>query len=729
MAISVSKDSKSKKADKKTEEKPSIRPFIQKDNVSYAYEETKRYLKRYTDPFDEFERLARNRPSPDISPELPKITDGTLAAIVQEQPKRIVQQIPTGLITCKDYPEYADAAQYVLSEKLIPMSNRMGSELQKSWNMIGKAETYGLSASYTFFTQTGSEMHTDWVIPYIKDIFIEKGKVFAPDSNILFMRSWYQKRDIKAIIDREKKFAEKDKNYTSDWDLKLLADLMDNGETGKSENEKTPAEREKGGDAGGIEVIHAFQRGERAEFYSFSPRFEDGKVIRTKINQDPRGNMPIDFMYCNIDLSNPYGRGQVELSGGVQNLIDQQMQMFQFMTTMEMGPPLQVWGTVNKASLKLRPNSIWDMGTNGNNKVDPYAPSNYALQNYTPNAQFLQSKIYALNSSQDHSIGAENGNAGQSKTQAGVQAGEARLGISDNYLRKQYEAWKGDQYETGVNIYFSEMTGKGTVTIPKERIKDVAKTHAAKFLKKDGTLEIPYKEINDVVFRFKVDASSSEVKENSENVEKLTEIYKILQSDPDPNLADKKTKLLKVLIDEIGAEGTDELFPEESEDAAEGMQQQGPDPQMIQQMIMQMLQEIVPEAVKQSVKQAVQEQDQGVKQQQNALKSRELDIKERQMQADTAIKAHDSVSKAMQADDAHDLAESQHNLHTLQALQDPGEEEQIPEDAPLSPEETKVVEALTTQGFNEQDSEQAIIMARQGRPIEEIMQLLRSKHG
>jgi hypothetical protein len=584
---------------------PNPSPFITADTAFDAYDESRRWLRPYFDPLDEFERIARNRPSTKIDPSLPKITDGTMAAIVQEQPKRIIQQIATGLVNCDEYPEYAMIADLVHSKKLIPMYNRMGDALQKHWNMLGKAMTYGRSTSYTFFTSTNGVLHTDFNIPYAKDILTEKGKVFAPDSNIRFMRSWYQGRDIDAIILKEKALEANIKGYKSDWDLPGLAAFKAGGASAKPADLQTPAEKEKGGDSGGFEVIHAFQKGVKAEFYSFAPRMYETKdsshngMLRTKTNADPRGFIPLDDLYCNIDLSNPMGRGQIELSGGVQNLIDQQMQMFQFMMTMMMGPPLQVWGSVKKSTLKFRPNSVWDMGSVATNKVEPYAVNNEAISNFPNNYGLLKSQILNLNSSQDNSISAEAGNPSQSKTQAGVQQQAARLGVSDNYLRKQFEAWFSGQAETSINVYFAEMTGKPTMKLEGEELKEIMKTPAKKYVDKNGVLTIPYKEITNTTFKFTVDASSSEVKEDADNADKLAQALALIQKSEDPTIRAAEVKVTKLLLDEIGAEGTDDLFPDDTKLGPDGqpMPQPGAQPAIDPQAIVQLVQQTVQQAV------------------------------------------------------------------------------------------------------------------------------------
>lgn len=744
-------------------------PFITASTAFNAFDESNKWMRPYFDPINEYERIARARPSEKIDPQLPKVVDGTMAAIVQESPKRVIQQIATGLVECIEYPEYAKIADIVHRNKLIPMYNRMGDALSKHWNMLTKALTYGRSTSYTFFTSTNGVMHTDFIIPYVKDVISEKGKVYAPDSNVRFMRSWYQQRDLVAIINKEKTLEATIRGYKSDWDLPELARFAAGGASAKPADQQTPAERERGVDTGGFEVIHAFQKGVGAEFYSFSPQHEQGKSLRTKTNRDPRGLMPLDDLYCNIDLSNPLGRGQIELSGGIQNLIDQQMQMFQFMMTMLMGPPLQVWGNVDKNRLKFRPNAIWDMGQNGNNKVEPYQVNNEAISNFPNNYGLLKSQIMNLNSSQDHSISSEAGNPAQSKTQAGVQAAESRLGVSDNYLRKQFEAWFNAEAETSINIYFSEMEGTPTMKLEGEDLKDIMKTPASKFVDEDTKeLKIPYTQISKVSFKFQVDASSSEVKEDANNAEKLTAALALIQKSEDPTIRAAEVKITKLLLDEIGAEGTDDLFPDEN------------DGQAMQSSLMGSITPIIQQTVMETVQQAMEQQKQDPKPLADSVKFSPNDLtpaERAQVLEQGGVKADPqghaatpaAVDQAMEiAKTAHSNTMDIHNAATTASQPQPidpnspeviqakaaakpaeggsskttqqssssstaNEPQPDPENAQdglheLNPEEQQIVQALLQRGFNEQDAEQAIVMMRNGTPPEEIIATLGAKY-
>ncbi len=797
-------------------------PFINKDDAYTAYDESRKWLRTYFDPLQEFERLARNRPSDKIDPSLPRVTDGTLAAIVQEQPKRIIQKPPVGLVHSNDHLDYAAVADVVLTNRLMPMYNRMGSLIQKSWNMVGKSMTYGMSTSYTFFTNTNGQLHTDFVIPYIKDVLCEKGKIFAPDSNIRFMRSWYQKRDLQAIIEREKTMMEGDKKYTSDWDLKALADFIQGGASAKPADTQTPAEREKGdGYTGGYEVIHAFQKGVGAELYSFSPQFEQGKPLRTKINADPRGKIPLDDLYCNIDLSNPLGRGVVELSGGVQNLIDQQMQMFQFMSTLEMGPPLQVWGNVNKASLKFRPNAIWDMGAAGTNKVEPYVVSNNMMTNFSTNYGLLKSQIMNLNSSADHSISASDGNSQQSKTQAGVQASEQRLGVSDNYLRQQYEAWFKSQSETSLNIFFSEMQGNEKIQLNSLEIDKLKSGPAVKFLSGEK-LEVDYKQVKDVVFSMTVEPGSSREQDDIDQLAKMQEMMTEVNANPLVTnwflgQSGKKLKMGELFtqrFQRMGIKNIDAILVDMDAKEAEAAKQQpfpiidkpqirintadltaeqiaaalaaggvqspqsqpqqgmppGLSPQGMADFMVEMTkaqgaaggsgpnpdelalkqQELQLKAQGQEHQQATDQAKLGLEvaktAHQHTMDMHNADQQQQQQQMDNAMTLNSASQSAQDQQFQHEQGQAQQELaaktagvksktkskkpvakttmKTETGVSAPTPQPQL---HALQPEEQQTVHDLLQRGFNAQDVEQAIIMLRQGMPLEQVIQTLGAK--
>lgn len=556
--------------------------YLTKDNFKKTWSESEEYTRRLFDPFKEYERIARNRPHPKIDPAYPKVTDGTLASIIQETPKRYIQQIPTGVVEVKGGPEWLPIfANFKLQKDIIPHANCQADVLQKSWNAGSKSMTYGSQSAYVYFDNYGEYYGPNFKLPYVTDVYLEKGKLTDRESNIIFLRCYYQKRDIEAIIDKEKKLAkaakERGEKYESTWKLDVLERIKDL-EDHKEDKQRTPIDREKSVNQGGIEIIHGFQRGVGADFISWAPSVSE--VVRVKKNKDPRGCIPIHFLYCNIDLSNPYGRGVVEQSGGKQNLLDGQMQAFQYTSALQYAPPVKIKGSIRRGSIKFVPNAVWDLGKDPNNDVTTVDINNAAINNFSNNYGLIKSQILNENSSLDTSVSAEVGNPGFSKTPAGVDAQQQRLGVSDNYLRKQFESWFQEVCETMLNIHFAEMSGVREEILDKSTADKIRALAPELFVSEDpeeDTILVDYDALGHEPIYFEVDATTSSAKDDAEQIENLTRLMDTL-SKYGGLPPEKQMALLNKVITKFGIEDPEDvLFTKEEIEAAKEqaqMQQQ-----------------------------------------------------------------------------------------------------------------------------------------------------------
>ena len=521
--------------------------LLDPDKFKDQYDAAHTAMRPLWDNFDEYERLARNKPHPKVvSARMPTVTDGTLSAVITAQPKRIVQQIPTGMVKSIDQPELAEITGFIWRDYILKNANYNGTPLLKSWIMLRKALTYGMQASYNFFRASGDYYGADFSIPYIRDIIFERGKTYGPDCDVLYMRQWYTPDQIQVIIDRETKLSGKAKArnevYSGAWDVGQLKRLKDTARQ-KDADAATPAEREKGLVNKYIEVIHGFQSGVGAKFYSFAPDLMDGAggkesgngIIRTRTNKDPRGKMPIEFLYADVDLSNAMGIGYPEISGGMQNLLDSEVQSYQLMQRLMLNPPVMKWGTgIRGATIKYKPNAVWDMGSDPNSKIEPVDINNHALANFPNNFGLLKSQILNMTANSQQNISAEAGNT-NSKTPAGVAAGQEHLGFDDNYLRKQYEAWWEANAETMLNIHFAETNGKREIDLTEEFLENIMPNMQPgqpvdiNEMKKKAVID--YTAIK-TKLKYTVDPTTSESPDDAEQFAKLQELLKEAQNAP-----------------------------------------------------------------------------------------------------------------------------------------------------------------------------------------------------
>ena len=480
------------------------------------------------DPLDEFERIARNLPLQTIDKKYPRVTDGTTSSIVKKTPRRILQQIPTGTVISDTNDWLSIVASFIYLNRILPNANEMYALIQKCWLMISRTLTYGAAHSQTPFMKRGDYFGTDLSIPYIKNVYYEPGKLSNNDSNCLFVDAWYQPADIDAIIKKEKSLAKKAKKrnepYEPTWDIAALQDIKKNIQAKTTEEESKYSKNNSSSDQdSGIKLTHAFQIGVDAEFYTFHLQSE--QIVRTKKNKDPRGKMPVQTMYFEVDGINPLGTGLVEQLAPLQNLMDAEMQMYQWSRALMLDPPAIKRGTWTKSKAKYEPGILVDLGNDPIATWEPVKLDTTAINNFPDNYGLMKSQLLNMAASPDTSISSSIGNPGFSKTPAGVNVQQANISVDDNYIRKQFESWFEEWSETAINLYFAERTGKEELQLDKETAQKLRKLEVQGklkpgFVSDDDKIIIDYDAATEVL-RFEVDASTSNMKNDAQQLEAL----------------------------------------------------------------------------------------------------------------------------------------------------------------------------------------------------------------
>jgi hypothetical protein len=420
---------------------------------------------------------------------------------------------------------------------------------------------------------------------YWGDLFFQPGKKSGYACNYVFVRAWWQKEDIESLIDSQKDVKD------SSWDIEALKGVL-NALIEKDAKARTAHETDRGGETTGIELVTGFQKGLKAKFYTFNP--DKKLIVRTKVNKDPRGKYPIDFMYGDTDGSNPCGRGIVELVGGLQNLIDSDMQMYQYNRALMLAPPVVKYGNIPMSQVKLVPNAVIDASTDPNAKIVPLTIDTTAVVNYPALYGLQKSQLLNLVSSPDTSISADIGNPGFSKTPAGINQQKANISVDDNYVRKMFESWFENWSETAINLYFAERSGKDILQLDDDTADKLRKLGAeGKFdlelLSDDNQILIDY-DTDTPALKFRVDASTSKMKDDSDQLEALSNLLAAVESVPMlaqllSQFPDKLIGAYNSLVSNSGVEDPEKLSI--NDDEVKQMQVQQQQAQMAQQQAMQ----------------------------------------------------------------------------------------------------------------------------------------------
>lgn len=199
-----------------------------------------------------------------------------------------------------------------------------------------------------------------------------------------------------------------------------------------------------------------------------------------------------------------------------------------------------------------------------------------ALNNFSSDYSLFKSQILALNNNGDTSTSSETNNPGFSKTQAGVQAQQLKLGVSDNYMRKQYEAWWSDNCETMLNMHFANKHGMEEIELDADTARKVREIDPT-LVTEENKYVIDYDEYTERL-EFTVDASTSDKESDEKQMENIDTILQRIESSPMLQqimglYPEKQAELYNKVISLSGVEGADDLMVD-AEQFAEQMNQQ-----------------------------------------------------------------------------------------------------------------------------------------------------------
>jgi hypothetical protein len=533
--------------------------YIEPENLKQEYEQAKNKMAGFFKDFSEFERIANAEPK-NVKEGNPDVTDATTASFIETRPKAIVQKNPTGKVILDDKsPELSELLNEVVDNVILPNTTTGGSVKTKCLSVVRNMLIYGSQPALVFIRNEDNYFGADFTIVDIQDVYLEPGKTNAKDCNYIFLNTWYTKSDIKNIIYNEKELA-KDKDYKTTWNLKKLEELQE--KTTAKDTDISITETEQ---AEFIKLVCVFQRGVDNVFYTFDP--DTGEIVREWKNIDPSGKIPIIYAYYDPDGKNPLGLSAIRLTRRLQDMLDIHHQNYQFQVGLKSAPPTKIRGNVNTESIVYEPYAVWDLGSDPNADAAVVQTDNTLINTFPTVQGILKSNILNITNNGDTSISAEVGNPGFSKTPAGVNAQQDRINIADNYLRGQFEEWFGEILETMLNLHIAaHYQAEIDQVVPlSQRFIETKRKIDPEFRLTKETIE--YSELKDLLVKFKVDASSSKLDNDHEQLETLKDLLQIrLESGDQMEKYLKIAPLVYQIVKRSGVPDAEEIAPKVSEE-------------------------------------------------------------------------------------------------------------------------------------------------------------------
>lgn len=510
-----------------------------------AYADDEKEAFKHFELYDEIERLANARPKDKLPEGFTGVTDADLASSLRKIPKEYMSQMFTGKVSTLDTDEawIAEVAQLRWDKRIVPNANFEDLFFNKQLDWGYRANKYGSQPMFAFHRVSENYAGADCALPYIRNVILEKGAVSDLGSNRIYLVQYYDKYRLKGIIasaeaEEKKAKAEKRKSYNT-WIIPQLKKLLDDGsEQPKDKRQQNYTERQNNTSVGGYKIIHCFQRGSKAPFFSFAPSLpKEDNVVKKDTNRNPMGDMPVIFLYTDIEREDPYGLGVAALAAPNQNVQDAFTQLGVYNGFMLGRPAYAVKGNRNSSGIDL--NSIKNIPDklqfHGDADIQPVKTNASSFFSQLPTTMgFFKTQQQKILGSRDGSISASSGDPNFSKTNAGVKENVRSNNVDGNFLTNRHEQAYSRLASTMLNIDFANMEGTELIKIVEEEAIRLDK--AGMEMDRDGDGNITSEEVMvefdkmRAKYQFEVDANSSKEQSDQQDAEELAGNVQVIQS-------------------------------------------------------------------------------------------------------------------------------------------------------------------------------------------------------
>ena len=397
-------------------------------------------------------------------------SEGSTQAIKRKIRAQTIQRVPDGEIVTqydKNSIEQVEI-EYIFKNKIMT-SEYSGKDMLKSLlKMFDAAYDYGFSCVRTGFEpDIDDDVRVSQTMIQWNDVWPDPDCKFIEEAEWYLVREWISMSDLEAVLDEDGNVT--DSSYNQDVIHFILRSQLTDG---IDKNSMPLADREKAkGPIESIEVWTHYKRGAN-EFETYVPDCQ--AILRTMKNYDPRKDVPLHFLILEPNPEYPLGFSQIIPTLAQQQFADAFQTTAYQTLLLAAQPPLMAYGNLTPSKYKMKPRAIWPMGTNPNNKIEPFRVETMPITQYSSILQNVSSNMMKNLNVADGTIASDAHVMGYSKTPQGVNMQAADKTITMNSYQKQIETFFSEWANHAIRSYLNSMTGIQPMTVDEETRRKVA---------------------------------------------------------------------------------------------------------------------------------------------------------------------------------------------------------------------------------------------------------------
>ena len=406
-------------------------------------------------------------------------SEGSTQAIKRKIRAQTIQRVPDGeIVTQYDKNSVEQAViDYLFKHKVLQSEFDGKDMLKQLWKTFNASYDYGFACVRTGFEKDldGDPRISYTLIPW-NDVYPSPDCKFIEEADWYIVREWLPLSSLKELVDWETGEVT-DPTYNADVVKYLIYNhVVDAGDPmsvplADRKHGKSPTES--------VKVYTYYFKGQD-KFKVYVPAVN--AILREVDNFDPRKDVPLHFMILEPDPDFPLGCSSIMWTLAQQQFADAfQSTAYQTMM-MALRPPLMTFGNLTNAKIRMKPNAIWPMGTNPNNRIEPYRVETTTLTQYGSIMEHISGKMQMSMNITDSTVASDANVAHYSGTPQGVEQQRQDKTITVNQFQKRVETFFQEWANHALRSYISSMHGEHELTVDertRRRIFDIEKSKMA----------------------------------------------------------------------------------------------------------------------------------------------------------------------------------------------------------------------------------------------------------
>jgi len=389
-------------------------------------------------------------------------SEGSTQAIKRKIRAETIQRVPDGQILTQHDKNSIEQIEieFLFQNKILTSEYDRKDMLKNLWRTFNASYDYGYACVRTGFER---DLDGDYRVTYNliqwNDVLPAPDCAYIEEADWYLIREWVSRSQLEQLINwetggvKDPTYEEKTVQYLLGHDIR---DAVDPRSLALADRKKHQHKNES------VETYTLYKRGKK-EFITWVPAVS--AVLRRVPNYDPRKDIPLHFLILEPDPDWPLGCSSIMFTMAQQQFADAFQTLSYQTLLLAVEPPLMGFGNLTPQKLRMKPRSYWPMGTNQNNRVEPFRVETTTLTQYGSILQNVSGNMMRNLNVTEANVASDAQVNGYSATPQGVEMQKREKTVTVNQYQKRLEIFFAEWANHALRSYLGAMGGKQELTV------------------------------------------------------------------------------------------------------------------------------------------------------------------------------------------------------------------------------------------------------------------------